>query len=606
MFKKITAVLLSAIFILVIFSSIGFAVDGEAETEGLSSAEFMESLSSLMNQYDANSFETSSGGDIETCRIIVKTAAGQPLTDYQGAAAIIEDSNSVHFLQYTNSAAAQRALDFYKAQDFVEYAEKDEYIKVCGGSSDGAAFTVPVKLDSPLSWGTQAVHFDELNEQIENEKLIKSKEEIVVAVFDTGLTSEHVHFAGSNRIEPGSNAIFGGQDTSEGSSDGHGTHIAGTILDNTLPQVKVRPYRVDTHHGLDPYTSLGLIGASIYLAVENGDDVINVSMDWGACGSDYINGAIDFAYSQNVPVIAAAGNDYIGDGNDACTVFPANKENAITVAAINDRFEPMLKEDNKINCSTNYGSCVDIAAPGGSILGPVYNKNQYNYFSGSSQAAAYVSAAVATIKLVYPDITCEGIWTLLEKSVCTPDWWDTENYGVGILNCKNLLSAGMAAKPVFSVNASGELVITSPSDDAVIYYTTDNSTPVAGESQLYTAPINTVGVKSVKAVAYEDGKVVSTMATYTLEWISHIKIDYKEIQKLNLPEDTKVISCVSSDTETVTVDAGEMTICGVSKGEAKVTVYLNNNRRAVYYVTVDYSLLQWIIIIVLWGFWWYI
>lgn len=603
MLKKLTAVLLSVLFAFGVFSMVAFATDDNSTSGSVSSADFLASLTDLINQYDFNSFDTSSGSPNETCRVIVKTVSEEALTDYQGAVATIEGWNSVHILQYTNSTDAETALEFYKAQDYVEYAEMDMYFETSGGTSTNA-ITSSTKLESPLSWGTDAVNIDTLNEQITSKGMVKSSDEVVVAVFDTGLTSDHIHFD-SDRILKGYNVFNSEADTSDGDRYGHGTHVTGIIYDNTISNVKIRPYRIDTSHGLNLYTALTVVGTAIYLAVDNGDDLINVSMAWGSFGSEYIDDAIDFAYKNNVPMIVAAGNDEVGDGYDANYVYPAYKDNVITVAAINDKFAPMLRSSGA-SYSTNYGSCVNISAPGQLILSTVLAKDTYDTMTGSSQAAPFVSAAVATIKLVYPDITCEGILTLLEKAAYVPEGWNTQKYGVGILDCTNLFSAGIASKPTFSVNDYGDLVISTTSESAEIYYTTDNTTPIVGESNLYTNPIDTSGISVVKAVAYEEGKVISNMATYTLVWNIYVDVDYKHTENLDLPTNLKVISCYSSDKDVVTVDKSDMSVYGVSKGDAKVTVFFENNRKAVYHITVDYNPLQWFIIIVLWGFLWYI
>lgn len=605
--KKIISLLLSVLFMFGSTAVICFALDentetgAEAEAEAVSTEDFFLSLSDMIIEYDLNSLGSSVvGGNSATNRIVVKTVTDKELTDTQGAKAVLEGWNSVHILQYSTTDEANAALEFYKAQDYVLYAEMDVYYTYSSGTQVGESIEY-TETDDNTSWGTSAVNLDFLNEQITASGKLSDDDEVVVAVFDSGLLKEHALFKDKTRLLDGYNVFEENTDTSEGDtgikSIGHGTHVAGIVYENTLPNVKIRPYRVNIDHGQDSYsTAMTLLGTAIYTAVELGDDVINVSMRWGAYGNEYLTEAIEFAYDNNVPLIAAADNYSI----DASYTYPANLENVITVSAVDENFIPAD--------FSNYGSCVDLAAPGVDIASACNNIYIILDASGTSMAAPFVSAAAATIKLIYPDISSLVLTDLLKSSVTVPTDWDTD-YGVGVLNCKNLMSVGKTSTPKISFNEDGEVQISTASTNAVIYYTTDKTSPVIGKSSVYSSPISTNGVSTIKAIAYEVGKLPSDLITYALKWSVSENMYYKEtttFDDLRIPPDAKIISCYSSDKDVVTVNKAEKKIYATGAGEAKVYIYLENNRKVTVNVEVDYNFFQWFLIIVCWGYFWYI
>ena len=583
---------------------LAFAADEitETESETIASENFFLSLSDMIVEYDLNSFDSSVvSGKAPTNRLVVKTVTNDALTDTQGAKAVLEGWNSIHILQYSNETEANDALEYYQAQDYVIYAEMDVYYSCSSGTMTGESFEYTATEEN-LCWGTSAVNLDYLNNLVVESGRVSEDDEVVVAVFDTGLLETHAIFDNKDRIRKGYNVFEGNGDTSdEGDTSlesiGHGTHVSGIIYENTLPNVKIRPYRVNLEHGQDSYdTAMTILGTAIYTAVDIGDDLINVSMKWGAYGNAYITEAIEYAYDNNVPLIAAAGNYSI----NASTTYPANIENVITVSAVDETFTPAD--------FSNYGSCVDIAAPGVKIASACKNPYIILEASGTSMAAPFVSSAVATLKLIYPDITSKKITDILKTSVYTPSGWKTK-YGAGVLNCESFMSIGKTPTPQIRFNAEGKITITSPSPNATIYYTTDGSEPIVGVSDVYSSPFSTSGVVSVRAIAYEAENFQSDEATLPIKWSVYEEVYYKEtvtFDELKVPQNAKIISVYSSDEDVVTVNKTEREIYATGTGEATVYIYLENNRRMTVFITSEYHIFQWFIILFLWGYFWYI
>ena len=212
-----------------------------------------------------------------------------------------------------------------------------------------------------------------------------------VYVIDSGIDIAHTQFGGR---------AFKAMDyVNDGKSDctGHGTHVAGTI-GSTLYGVakKVGLYSVR----ILPCTG----GASVSTVIAALDFVTNeklnnpsipmvANMSIAASYFAPLNAAVTKAVQSGVVVTAAAGNN---TGADACTLSPASTPEALTVAAT-DKYDARL-------LASNVGPCVDLFAPGASILSTAPALRTATY-SGTSQAAPHVAGVAALLLHVYPNAT---------------------------------------------------------------------------------------------------------------------------------------------------------------------------------------------------------
>ncbi|MBI2060974.1 MAG: PKD domain-containing protein [Nitrospirae bacterium] len=344
------------------------------------------------------------------------------------------------------------------------------------------------KIDAIAAWKTPAKSSD-----------------IAVAILDTGVQSTHPEFQG--RMLKGKNFVTGGDHTEDG--HGHGTHVAGTAAakgHNALGMAggcwdcKILPVKVLGDTGSGSY--IGILNGITY-AADAGARVINMSLGGGR--SDDVYNAfvkvIDDARNKGAVVIVAAGNN----AGDASLKVPAAVPSAVTVAATGP-------DDTRAYFS-NYGSVVDLAAPGVNIWATVPT-NGYRYMSGTSMATPMVSGVVGCIASRNPQLTVEEIESIL---VSTADKIATDKpVGAGRINLGRACAFNPNHPPVVTVKADpasakpgATSLLTATAADAdgdpmTFAWSASAGTVVgAGASATWTAP-QTIGIQTAK-VTVSDG-----------------------------------------------------------------------------------------------------
>lgn len=202
-------------------------------------------------------------------------------------------------------------------------------------------------------------------------------------ILDTGILSSHPNFSG--RVEPsrGFTAIRDGRGTED--CQGHGTHVAGTVGSDTFgvaKNVNLIPIRVLGCNGSG--STAGIIAGLDFVAQNaTGPSVANLSLGGGA--SRALDQAVQNAVNERVTVVVAAGNDT----RDACGGSPSRAPNALTVAS-------SVPQNDRRSGFSNFGSCVDIFAPGSGIRSTA-NNGGFTTLSGTSMAAPHVAGVAALI-----------------------------------------------------------------------------------------------------------------------------------------------------------------------------------------------------------------
>ncbi len=199
-------------------------------------------------------------------------------------------------------------------------------------------------------------------------------------IVDTGVRPSHNDFG--NRVVSGFTAINDGRGSDD--CNGHGTHVAGTVAGATWGVAKaarIVPVRVLNCQGSG--TNSGVIAGMDWVAANHiKPAVANMSLGGGA--STATDNAVTNMRNAGVTVVVAAGNE----NQNACNVSPARSPNAITVGST-------TSSDARSNFS-NWGSCVNIFAPGSSITSAWHTSNSAtNTISGTSMAAPHVAGVAA-------------------------------------------------------------------------------------------------------------------------------------------------------------------------------------------------------------------
>lgn len=265
-----------------------------------------------------------------------------------------------------------------------------------------------------MSWGVKKMGLDTLQEKLE--KSGKTLPEVRVAVLDTGLNTSNKYLKG--RYVDGYNMIDNNTDFED--DQYHGTEVCGVIADGTSSNVKIIPIKVMDKNGDGKMSDTA---KGIYYALEHGADVINLSLSGDDKNHTYhsLDKAISDALARNVVVVVAAGNQ----DSDASLRYPANKNNVITITAINKR--------NTLGLLANYGEPVDFALPGMNIVAP--HKSIMMADSGTSLAAPHAAAAAALLKTWRKDLNQAQIVEIFKQyAIDLGDRGRDDTYGWGMID----------------------------------------------------------------------------------------------------------------------------------------------------------------------------
>jgi subtilisin family serine protease len=201
-------------------------------------------------------------------------------------------------------------------------------------------------------------------------------------IIDTGIRATHTQFGG--RVVSGFTAINDGLGTNDG--NGHGTHVSGTVGGSTYgvaKNVTLVAVRVLDANGSG--TNSGVIaGVDFVTSNHQAGQPAVANMSLGGGASSALDTAVTNAVNDGVTFAVAAGNE----NQNACNVSPARTASAITVGST-------TTTDARSSFS-NFGTCVDIFAPGSSITSAWRTSDTAtNTISGTSMATPHVAGVAA-------------------------------------------------------------------------------------------------------------------------------------------------------------------------------------------------------------------
>jgi len=247
---------------------------------------------------------------------------------------------------------------------------------------------------------------------------------VTAFIIDTGIRADHVEFTG--RVGTGFSAVADGNGTND--CNGHGTHVSGTVGGTTwgvAKAAKLVPVRVLDCAGSG---SLSSVIAGIDWAAGTTDRPAVANLSLGSSYSNTVNAAVAGAVSKGITMVVAAGNS----NANACNYSPASEPTAITVGAT-------TSTDARASYS-NYGSCLDVFAPGSSITSAwLTSATATNTISGTSMASPHVAGVAALALQANPQATPAAVASFLASNAS--------------LNKVTSVGAGSPNKLVFSLAA---------------------------------------------------------------------------------------------------------------------------------------------------------
>jgi len=286
---------------------------------------------------------------------------------------------------------------------------------------------VPNDTNWPLQWNMPMIKADKAWDTH------RGSSEVVIAIIDSGIDYNHPDLA-ANYKSGGYDWVNNDFDPVDDNS--HGTHCAGiaaAVLNNALgvaglAQVKVWTEKVLGSTGSGSWDDAA---SGIIHATDKGVNVISMSM--GGYGySSLVDSACTYAWNHGVVLVAAAGNDYLN--LNTYPFYPACFSTVIAVSATNSA-------DNFDSSYSNYGSKIEVSAPGTSIYSTILG-NIYGYKTGTSMATPHVAGLAALIWSYKPQLTNLGLRNALDTAVDDKGAVGRDiYYGYGRINCQKIISS---------------------------------------------------------------------------------------------------------------------------------------------------------------------
>ncbi len=506
--RKVVSFVLAMVFAICELNIVSVAVYDE--TDYLSLEKFTNSFVELISE---NDFVVSENAEVyygsathnsvvddnttekeeKTNRLIVKSPEKLKPLDSVG---YVYGYNDLHILQFDNRKSFEKAYEYYDSLKCVEYVEEDLYLSeavVDDGVVIESAIDYPTIVQSNIFGYSSA-------------KKNSDGYAVDIAVVDSGVQHDH-DFLKGRVVDTGFNSI---SDNGTAYDDrGHGTHVAGIIVANTLSNVTVYAYKALNKSGSGTAAQVSL---AIDAAIEDGMDVINLSVQMAGY-SEALHDAVVRAYNAGITVVAAAGNKGVDIAQTQYS--PGCFEEVISVMSCsNQRY---------ISDFSNYGTPCDFAAPGENILS-TYINNEYKITSGTSMASPFICAAVA--------------YELAENNALSPDevsanlsaqsqWCYGSPRGKCVYPGTKTTLSGKTETPVFELDSCGfigsmTVSISCATANSDIFYAFDG----ASTYTKYTGPFSIDKTTTVSAFAISGSNNSSDTQSVKYTLVSGNASDY--------------------------------------------------------------------------------
>ena len=418
-------------------------------------------------------------------QILVKPKAGLSETEFDN---ILKKSNgkslekigklSVHIISVPEKAeeAVVRALS---KNPHIEFAELDMQSEMATTQVNdpkfGSAWHLP-KIQAPDAWD------------------VSKGEGITIAILDSGVDGSHPDLV--NQMVPGWNAVDGSATTAD--INGHGTAVAGTAAaasNNAIGvasvawNAKIMPVRITNDS--TGYAYWSDVARGLSWAADNAADVANIS--YGVSNSSTVTYAAQYMRNMGGVVVVSAMNDGIDPGY-------TDNPYMISVSATDSN-------DAKTSWS-NYGSFVDVAAPGINII-TTNRGGGYGNWWGTSFASPATAGVAALIMAANPNLTPDDVEKVLEDSADKVAGVNFHPfYGYGRVNASAAVQLALNTTAVDS------------EPPVVTIFSPGNGSTVSGSVQVDVSASDNELVGQVSL--YANGNLIGsdTIAPYQFSWDS--------------------------------------------------------------------------------------
>ncbi|MDE6470919.1 MAG: S8 family serine peptidase [Eubacterium sp.] len=385
------------------------------------------------------------------------------------------------FIQFEDSASAENALAEYEEQGLV--VSNDRVYNLNASSYSTYA--------DDTKW---AFSFTESDTTV---KFFKYKQlsDVTVGIIDSGIDYTHTLLK-SRALRTNTNFSNSGNANDEMDDHGHGTKCAGIIAQTTTDNVKIQSFKAGSDDG-KVYTSSLICTYEYILNMTDKPDIINMSFGGNGTALPVETTLLKELKESGIVLVASAGNENL----DTADSSPANDENVLAVSAF---------DQNGEKCSfSNYGTTVDISAPGIGIYTTDLGGGYTNSFGGTSASAPFVSAAAAIVLMQNNTLTPDEVYTKIKSAAFNTNKPSDRLWsGAGLLNYFNLIDAERKNPVTFNYE-SGEYEDTikielSCADglNTKIIYTTDNTLPSTTNGTTYKNAIEVDSYATIIAAAF--------------------------------------------------------------------------------------------------------
>lgn len=309
-------------------------------------------------------------------------------------------------------------------------------------------------------------------------------------IVDTGVRLTHSQFTG--RMGNGFDSITAGGTGAD--CHGHGTHVAGTVGGTTwgiAKGVTIHPVRVldCTGYGTDAQVIAG-----IDWVVQNHVKPAVANMSLGGDASQPLDDAVTAAVNAGIVFAVAAGND----SSSACNYSPARTPNAITVGST-------TSSDARSSFS-NYGTCLDIFAPGSSITSASNSSDTGSTsMSGTSMASPHVAGAAALYLGANPTATPQQVRDALVANGTANKVTSPGTGSPNVLLYTGFIGTGTPPPPDTTPPSTS---ITSPAGGAT----------VSGTTTISASATDNAGVTKVEFYSGTTLLGTDTSSPYSFDW----------------------------------------------------------------------------------------